>query len=273
MAAPTAASDSQPTRSQSTRSAERPIRAKSREAPFPLSLYQTAVGKKWVMAVTGIMLLGFVLFHMFGNIKLYLGVIEHDGEMLYDVDIYAEGLRELLTPIFPRTWLLWLLRGGLIAAFVLHIHSAYTLTRMNAAANIAYQSKRDWLAANFASRSMRYTGIIVAAYIIFDLADLTWGWMPHYGWERGEVQANVVNSLSNPVVAIIYIVANIMLAVHIYHGVYSMFQSLGINNPNYNSLRRGLATALAIIILIGNISFPIAVLTGIIDYDPSLVSG
>lgn len=272
MAAPAAARDPQPSHSQPTRSADRPIRTKGRQAPFPLSLYQTAVGKKWVMALTGVALLGFVLFHMFGNIKLYLGVIEHDGEMLYDIDIYAEGLRDLLTPIFPRTWLLWLLRGGLIAAFILHIHSAYSLTRMNAVANVSYQSKRDWLAANFASRSMRYTGVIVLAYLIFHLADLTWGWIPSTDWERGEVQANVVNSLSTPVVAIIYIVANVMLAVHIYHGVYSMFQSLGINNPNYNGVRRGLATALAIIILIGNVSFPIAVLTGIIDYDPSLVS-
>ncbi len=272
MAAPAAARDSQPSPSRPIRSANRPIKVKGREAPFPLSLYQTAVGKKWVMAVTGVMLLGFVLFHMFGNIKLYLGVIEHNGEPIYDIDLYAEGLRELLTPIFPRTWLLWLLRGGLIAAFVLHIHSAYTLTRMNAIANVPYQSKRDWLAANFASRSMRYTGIIVLAYLIFHLADLTWGWLPHYDWERGEVQANVVDSLSNPIVAIIYIVANVMLAVHIYHGVYSMFQSLGINNPNYNRLRRGLATALAVIILIGNVSFPIAVLTGLVDYDPSLLA-
>ncbi|MDH5519812.1 MAG: succinate dehydrogenase, partial [Acidimicrobiia bacterium] len=130
----------------------------------------------------------------------------------------------------------------------------------------------DWLAANFASRSMRYTGIIVLAYLIFHLADLTWGWIPSTEWERGEVQANVVNSLSNPVVAIVYIVANVLLAVHIYHGVYSMFQSLGINNPAYNGLRRGLATTLAVIILVGNVSFPIAVLTGIIDYDPSLLS-
>ncbi len=252
-------------------SATRPIRPRPKRLPFPLSLYQTAVGKKWVMAVTGIALLGFVLFHMFGNLKLYLGVIEENGERVYDVDIYAEYLRDLLVPLFPRTWFLWLLRFGLIAAFGLHIHAAYSLTRLNLATNNAYESKRDWLAANFASRSMRYTGVIVLAYLIFHLADLTWGWIPSTDWERGEVQANVVNSLSNPVVAIIYIVANVMLAVHIFHGVYSMFQSLGINNPRYNQLRRYLAAGLAAVILVGNVSFPIAVLTGLIDYDPSLL--
>ena len=98
---------------------------------------------------------------------------------------------------------------------------------------------------------MRYTGIVVLAYLIFHLADLTWGWLPHYDWERGEVQANVVNSLSNPVVAVVYIVANVLLAVHIFHGAYSMFQSLGINSPQYNYLRRHIARALAVIILVG----------------------
>ncbi len=266
MAAPTAAKNVS-----GANSATRPIRPSKKRLPFPLNLYQTAIGKKWVMAVTGIMLLGFVLFHMFGNMKLYLGVIEHNGERLYDVDIYGEFLRELLVPLFPRTWFLWLLRGGLIAAFILHIHAAYSLTRMNLDSNHAYESKRDWLAANFASRSMRYTGVIVLAYLIFHLADLTWGWIPNTEWERGEIQHNVVNSLSNPVVAIFYIVANVLLCVHIYHGIYSMFQSLGINNPRYNSLRRSLASGLALVILIGNVSFPIAVLAGVIDYDPSLL--
>jgi len=214
VAAPTAAKNVS-----GSNSATRPLRPSKKRLPFPLNLYQTAIGKKWVMAVTGIMLLGFVLFHMFGNMKLYLGVIEHNGERLYDVDIYGEFLRELLVPLFPRTWFLWLLRGGLIAAFILHIHAAYTLTE----------------------------------------------------WERGEIQANVVHSLSNPAVAIFYIIANVLLCVHIYHGVYSMFQSLGINNPRYNSLRRSLASGLALVILIGNVSFPIAVLAGVIDYDPSLL--
>ena len=110
------------------------------------------------------------------------------------------------------------------------------------------------------------------AYLVFHLADLTWGVLPFYDYERGHVQENVVNSLSNPVVAIVYIVANVLLAIHIFHGTYSLFQSLGINNPAYNNLRRSLATLLAGVILIGNVSFPIAVLLGVIDFDPSLLS-
>ncbi len=248
-------------------SASRPLRDRGRQLPFPLNLYQTAVGKKWVMAVTGIMLLGFVVFHMLGNLKLYIGAVQEDGVWHYDVDIYGEWLRDLLVPLFPRTWFLWLLRFGLIGAFALHIHAMYSLTVMNQASNKVYTSKRDWLAANFASRSMRYSGILVLAYLIFHLADLTWGVIPGYDYQRGHVQENVIGSLSNPVVAAVYIVANVLLSIHIFHGAYSMFQSLGVSNPSYNRLRRQFATALAAIILIGNVSFPIAVLTGVIDTD------
>lgn len=246
-------------------SVDRPLRPKGKELPFPLNLYQTAVGKKWVMAVTGIMLLGFVVFHMLGNLKLYLGVVEHNGVLDYDANIYGEWLRDLLVPFLPRTVTLWLLRGGLIVAFALHIHAMYALTMMNQQANVTYSSKRDWTAATFASRSMRYTGVIVLAYLIFHLADLTWGFIPGYDYERGHPHENVVGSLSNPAVAAFYIIANALLAMHIFHGAYSMFQSLGVNNPAYNKLRRGFAAGVAGIILIGNVSFPIAVLTGIID--------
>ena len=251
-------------------SAQRPLRPRRNELPFPLNLYQTSVGKKWVMAVTGIMLLGFVIFHMLGNLKLYIGVVDEGGVLDYDANIYGEWLRELLVPFFPRTVTLWLLRIGLIGAFGLHIHAMYSLTLINRQANKVYTSKRDWVAANFASRSMRYSGVIVLAYLIFHLADLTWGIIPGYDYERGAVHENVVGSLSNPVVALVYIVANILLAIHIFHGAFSMFQSLGINNPAYNRLRRYLASGLALVILIGNVSFPIAVLTGIIDLDPRI---
>ena len=248
-------------------SAEKPINDSKKPLPFPLNLYQTAVGKKWVMAITGLMLLGFVLTHMIGNLKLYIGIVTHNDMREYDADVYGEFLRELLVPILPRGYFLWLLRGGLVAAFALHIHSAYSLTRMNLKSNRAYESKRDFLAANFASRSMRYTGTIVGLYIIFHLADLTWGVNLGYEWERGAVQANVVGSFSNPVIAATYIVANIALAIHIFHGTYSMFQSLGINNPRYNNLRKGIAKGFAGLILIGNISFPIAVLSGVIEHN------
>ncbi|MFV0257547.1 MAG: succinate dehydrogenase cytochrome b subunit [Acidimicrobiales bacterium] len=251
-------------------SAGSPLRPRTRPRPFPLNLYQNAVGKKWVMALTGIMILGFVLFHLLGNLKLYLGAIDHEGHLVYDVDLYGEWLRDLLVPFLPRTVTLWLLRIGLIVAFFFHIHAAVTLTRLNQQSNVTYKSKRDFVAANFAARTMRVTGIIVLAYLLFHLADLTWGWIPGYDWQRGHIYENVVGSLSNPVVALVYIVANVALSIHIFHGTYSLFQSLGISNPAYNRMRRQLAGVFAAIILIGNVSFPLAVLTGIIELDPRI---
>ena len=267
MASPTVASGTGTKSNQNgTKAGDRPLRPKVSRAPLPISLYQTAVGKKWVMAVTGLMLLGFVLVHMLGNLKLYLGEVEHNGELVQDIDLYGEWLRELLVPLFPRTWFLWLLRIGLIGAFALHIHAAYSLTRMNLDSGRRYESKQDWLASNFASRTMRVSGIIVALYLVFHLADLTWGWsVINPDWERGEVYANLVNSLSRWWVALIYIVANVFLAVHIYHGAWSMFQSLGINNPRYNPARRWFAAGFALVILVGNLSFPIAILSGVVE--------
>lgn len=224
--------------------------------PWPVEFYSTAVGKKWVMGITGVMLMGFVFAHMFGNLKMFLGQ-EHFDE-------YAEGLRTLLEPIMGHEWVLWGLRAGLIVAVLLHIHSAFTLTRMNQRARpVKYQSPRDYIAVTFASRTMRWTGIIVFLYILFHLADLTFGWA-NPDFEHGKVYHNLVESLSRPPVAILYILANAALGVHLFHGAWSMFQSMGLNNPRYNGARRGFAATFAIVVAGINCFFPIAVLAGIV---------
>lgn len=248
-------------------SAEKPLRKKHRKLPYPLSIYQSAVGKKWIMALTGAMLLGFVFFHMLGNMKLYLGIIDELGIVDYDVNIYGHYLREILVPILPTGVFLIIARGILIVAVVLHILAAYSLTKMNLQSNQKYQSKRDWIAVNFASRTMRYSGVIVLFFILFHLADLTAGITGAYDFVEGNVQSNVVNSFSNPLTASFYIIANTLLALHIFHGAYSMFQSLGISNPRINYIRKPFATGLALLIWLGNISFPIAVLVGILNYN------
>ena len=251
-----------------TRPGPQPIRKRKKEWPFPLNIYQSAVGRKWVMAVSGIVLLGFVVSHMIGNLHLYEGPLE--------IHEYAETLRDLGVHVVPRTWLLWAIRLVLIGAFVIHVHSAYTLAAMDRKANPGskpvidekrYASRQDFLAANYASRTMRVTGPIVLAYLFFHLADLTWGWFWGDDWARGDPYNNVVVSMGNVVIAIIYIVANVALALHIFHGTYSLFQSLGINNPRINGIRRPLAAGLSALILVGNLSFPIAVQAGLIDQD------
>ena len=227
-----------------------------RKAPFPVEFYRSALGKKYVMAITGIMLMGFVFAHMVGNLKMYLGP-SHLNE-------YGEFLRELLVPILPRTVALWGMRLGLITAFALHIHAAFSLTRMNRAARtVGYQSPRDYIAANFASRTMRWTGIIFALFLVWHLFDLTFTGTG-YTYVRGQAYQNVDGSLSRLPVAALYIVANLALGVHLFHGAWSLFQSLGWNNPRFNAWRRNFAIAFAAIVVIGNVSFPIAVLAGVV---------
>ena len=222
-----------------------------------LRFWRSAVGKKWVMAVTGIVLLGFVLGHMIGNLKVYLGA----GPL----DHYAEWLRTLGEPALPRTVLLWIVRVGLISAFFFHILSAAQLTRMNHRARpTKYESPRDYAAANFASRTMRWTGVIVGLFLIFHLMDLTWG-NANPSFVRGNTYENVIHSFQRVPVAIVYIFANLALAVHIFHGAWSMFQSLGLNNPKWNDARRKFALGFALIIGIANVSFPLMVVTGVVS--------
>ncbi|MEZ5168725.1 MAG: succinate dehydrogenase cytochrome b subunit [Acidimicrobiales bacterium] len=234
------------------------MRRRPKQLPWPLNLYQTAIGKKYAMAISGIALLGFVIMHMIGNLHLYEGPTQ--------VNEYGEALRGIGGHLAPRTFILWVMRLGLIAMFAIHIHSAVSLARTSHKADQAYAGRRDYIAANFASRTMRWTGPIILLYLFFHLADLTWGWWLGDSYVRGDVYHNVSESLSSLPVAILYVVANVALAVHIFHGAWSMFQSLGINNPRYNGLRRGIA-GLAGLILVGNLSLPIMVQTGLISED------
>ncbi len=237
------------------------VTPKKKRKFFVTDFYATAVGKKYVMAVTGLMLLGFVFMHMVGNLKMYLGA--------EDFDHYAEFLRELLVPIMPRTVVLWLMRGGLLAAGVLHVHAAVSLTRLNRQArSVKYQGPRDYQIANFASRTMRATGSIVFLFLFWHLADLTWGWWNAVGtdgsFQRGEAYGNVVRSFERVPVALLYIIANLALGTHLYHGVWSFFQSMGWSSQRFNQWRRYLAIGFATLIVVGNVSFPIAVLAGIV---------
>lgn len=228
-----------------------------RQVPFPLQFWRSAIGKKWAMAVSGIVLLTYVLAHMIGNLKVFLGK--------HEINTYAAWLRSLGEPALPRTVLLWGLRAGLTAAFVIHIVAAVQLTRMNRRARPErYQSKRNYASASYASRTMRWTGIIVALFVIFHLADLTWGVAnPHF--VRGDPYDNLFYSFHRVPVAVFYIIANIALAFHIFHGAWSMFQSLGLNNPRYNRWKRYFATGFAGLIGVGNVSMPLLITTGLVS--------
>jgi succinate dehydrogenase / fumarate reductase cytochrome b subunit len=230
--------------------------------PLLLDLYGTAVGKKYAMAISGIALMGFVLFHMIGNTKMYLGAVE--------LNEYAEFLKKLLYPLAPKESVLWILRAGLLGMLALHLHAAWSLTVLNRhARSVRYQSARDYQEASLASRSMRLSGIVVLLFIVWHLLDLTFGVVNTVGAEgefvRSEVYANVVRSFERWPVALFYVVANLLLGLHLTHGAWSIFQSLGWNNPRFNAWRTAFARGFAAVVVIGNISFPIAVTLGIVS--------
>jgi succinate dehydrogenase / fumarate reductase, cytochrome b subunit len=215
--------------------------------------YRAAVGKKAVMAVTGILLLGFVLIHMLGNLHLYEG----PGHL----DDYGSFLRQVGAPALPPNGALWLARLVLLGAVVLHIWAAWQVSRMSRAARPARYEHKAVVHTTYASRTMRWGGVIILLFIVYHILHFTTGTV-HPSFEEGAVYHNVVTGFSVWWVSLFYIVAQIALGFHLYHGVWSLFQSLGWNHPRFNHWREGLAHAFAWIVTLGNISFPIAVLVG-----------
>ena len=223
--------------------------------PSPTAFLRSNVGKKTVMAVSGIILFGFVLGHMAGNLKMYQG-----PEAL---NAYAEGLRDFLYPILPHHGFLWIARIGLLTAVVLHIWSAWAVTVASRKARPVKYTKRDNVVATYASRTMRWGGVIILLFVIYHLLHLTTG-DTHPDFVHGDVYHNVVTGLSVPWVAGFYLLANVFLGMHLYHGLWSMLQTLGWGEPTGNDWRRKFAATFAAVVTLGNLSFPIAVLTGVV---------
>ena len=224
-----------------------------------LSFYRTAVGKKTVMAVTGIVLFGFVLGHMLGNLKLYLGADE--------INHYAEWLREVGSPLLPHGGLLWIARLVLLAAVAVHITAATQLTLLSWQARPESYKERRTIEATYAARTVRWGGVLIALFVLYHLAHLTWGaaWA-HGDFIPGDVYHNVVAGFSVWWVSAFYIVAQIALGFHLYHGLWSLFQTLGwYVEENPHDWRRRFALVFAVVIVVGNISFPLAVLAGVVE--------
>ena len=224
----------------------------------PAPLYRTTVGKKMLMAGSGLVLVGFVLAHMVGNLKIFLGRTE--------LDTYAAGLRTLGEPIFPEGSLLWALRTIVFAAFVTHIVCAIQLSlRSRAARQIRYQ-KTDHVKADFPAVTMRWGGLFLALFVVFHLANFTWGNIhPGYTYVRGHVYNNVVGTFKQWWMTLIYLVMMGALGLHLFHGTWSMFQTLGWNNRRWNTIVRRATAAVALIIFLGFISVPIAVYAGVVS--------
>ena len=219
------------------------------------NFYRSAIGKKAVMAVTGLILFGWIFLHMVGNLKLYMGAV-HMNE-------YAHFLRAMGAPAVPESGVLWAMRLLLLVCVVFHIHAAWALTQMASAARPVGYRDRQYVKATYASRTMRWGGVIILLFIIYHLLHLTTGQL-HPDYVQDDAYHNVVTGLRVWWVAAVYIVANLALGLHLYHGVWAMFGSLGLTNPRIEAVRRAFATVFAVLITAANVSFPLAVLTGIV---------
>jgi succinate dehydrogenase / fumarate reductase cytochrome b subunit len=216
----------------------------------------SSIAKKAIMAVTGLLLFGWIVGHMTGNLKVFQGAEKFNA--------YAEFLREMGAPLFPESGVLWLVRGALTLALVLHVWSATSLTLINRRARDKDYETRKGVQLDYAARTMRWSGYLIAFYIIYHLMHLTWGNV-HHDFVAGNPYANLVSGFQVLPVALIYIAANLLLGMHLYHGLWSMFQSLGLNHPTYNLWRRYFAVTFAVVVSLGFISVPVAVLTGLVS--------
>jgi succinate dehydrogenase / fumarate reductase, cytochrome b subunit len=215
-----------------------------------LRLWQTTVGKKAVMAVTGLILFGFVVAHLLGNLQIYVSPEK--------INHYAAALRTV--PV-----LLYSARIVLLIAVVLHIWSSVQLAFLQREARPVKYVKKVNIHSTYASRTMMWSGPIVLAFVIFHLLHFTFG-VVHPGgpFEEHNVYNNVVTGFQIWPVSIFYIIAMIMLCYHLYHGLWSMFQSLGFSHPIYTPWLKLFAKVFAILIAVGNISIPVAVLAGFV---------
>jgi len=216
----------------------------------PLPFIRTSVGRKVLMAATGAILLLFVIGHLIGNLQVYSGPEALNG--------YAAFLRSI-----PRV--LWPVRLVLLFCLTVHVVSAIQTTIQSMRGRRSpYRHARRHLAATWPSRTMRITGPLLLLYLIYHILHLTTGTV-HSSFVEGDVYHNVVEGFSDPAVSALYIVAMLALGLHLVHGVWSMFQSVGLNNKSWTDRLRLLAVVATGLIVLGNISIPVAVLAGIIQ--------
>ncbi|MGA8116258.1 MAG: succinate dehydrogenase cytochrome b subunit [Actinocatenispora sp.] len=217
------------------------------------TLWHSTVGKKAVMATTGVAMLLFLLAHMAGNLKFFLGADAFNG--------YSAWLRTIGEPILPYSWYLWLQRAVLVGCLAAHVVAAAQLSRRDLRARPQRYRHRQRARASFATRTMRYGGVILFLFVVWHLLDLTVGAVNPRG-EAGHPYQNVIADFQVWWITLIYVAAMLMLCLHIYHGFWSAAQTLGANSAARNRLFTATAVALALVITVGFLSVPVAVLTG-----------
>ncbi|MEV8309274.1 succinate dehydrogenase [Streptomyces flavidovirens] len=230
-------------------------RTEERQPSLTRSFWGSTVGKKTVMAVSGLIMLMYLVAHMLGNLKIFFG----SGEF----NAYAHWLRTMGEPLLHYEWALWIVRVVLLAAVVLHGVAAYQLSRRDIRARPSkYVHKRR--RASYATRTMRWGGIILALFIVWHLLDLT-TLTVNENAQPGRPYENVVATFSTWYGNVIYLVAMLAVGLHIRHGFWSAAQTLGVGNARRDRILKTVANGLALVLTAGFVSVPVAVMTGVVS--------
>ena len=216
-----------------------------------LTFYRSTIGKKAIMAVTGLIGVAFVIAHMLGNLQVFQGPAK--------MNAYAAFLHG------PAAELVWAMRAVLLAAVVLHVLMAYQLTRRDRAARPVGYKLRTPQVSTWASRTIRWGGALLLVFIVLHILHFTTGTIRPAGvFTRGDVYANVVTSFRLWWVTLFYVLAMAALGLHLYHGAWSSFRTLGVNRPGYHPLRRRAAAVVAVAVWLGFTLVPVAVFAGFV---------
>ncbi|MCB0353815.1 MAG: succinate dehydrogenase cytochrome b subunit [Bdellovibrionales bacterium] len=229
-----------------------------------LHFYRSTIGKKVIVAVSGLSLLLFVVGHVTGNLKAF-GGIDPNGQP--HLDAYAHFLRTAGSELFGYGGLLWIARIGLLLMLVLHVTAIIQLQALNAKARPVQYRQKQHRASSFAARYMFVGGLILFAFIIYHLLHFTTGTL-HNSFIEGQVYHNVYIAFQNPLILVIYTIAMIALGFHLFHGTWSLFQTLGIDSPDKNTILRAVATVLACLVAVGFLAVPYAMFFGILGKPP-----
>lgn len=230
--------------------------------------WQSNVGKKVIVAVTGLVLVGYVVLHMIGNLTTLLGASGGEGGRA-QVDDYGHWLREFGTPLLPHEFVLWVIRVFLLGALIVHIVGVYQLTQRNRSARPkGFPAKR--IGRSWAARTMRLSGPLLLAFIVFHILQFTLLTVDVTPLAEGEIYSNLYGAFHEWYFVVLYVVALASLAYHLRHGVWSLFQTLGLDSSQRNATLRHGATALAAVVAIGFALVPLGFATGVL---PEPVSG
>lgn len=217
--------------------------------------YQTSVGKKMVVAVTGVAMFLFLIGHMVGNLKAFAGAEAYDH--------YAHTLRVLFADFIGPYTFLWIARIGLLVSVIAHVVTVILLAKQNKAARPRKYAKPVSRAATFSSRFMMVSGLLLLAFIIFHILHFTTGHIEPTPFEYGKVYANLDGAFNQWWLVAIYIVAVVIVGWHLFHGVWSFFHTLGLNNPDRSRLLARFATGSAVVLVVGFAALPVAVFLGL----------